>query len=113
MIKSQFPAHMKEATICDERLLPDLSRYMKEAFTESHDMIMLNPWLTHPGSAEPLSICLDAVWDVKVVIYYRRFFEWVSFKYDSWREEQMKNVLSPNDTPSSSCLVALHVFCIS
>ena len=55
MGKSLFPGHMKEAIQCTEQLLPTLSKYMKEVSTESHDMIMLNPWLVRPGTAGPLS----------------------------------------------------------
>ena len=55
MGKSLFPGYMKEATRCSEQLLPTLSKYMKEVSTESHDMILLNPWLVRPGTAGPLS----------------------------------------------------------
>lgn len=101
IIKAHLPARMKEATVCDEHLLPNLSEYMEETFKESHDLIMLNPTLTRQGSAEPLSIYLDYVWDVKVAIYYRRFFEWISFKYNTWREEQMANSLSASGIPTT------------
>lgn len=102
--KSLFPEHMKEATICDQNLLPALTSYMEDVRLTSHDMIMLNPWLVRPGSAGPLSLYLDSVFDVKVVIYYRRFFEWFQYKYDEWRADLFENSLSMDKVkiPSSS-----------
>ena len=38
------------------------------------------------------------------MIYYRRFFEWITFKFDGWRRDLFKNSLSPDKTkiPQSS-----------
>jgi len=63
-----------------------------------HDMIMLNPWLVRPGSAGPLSNYLDPVWDTSIVIYYRRFFEWLRYKFNGWRRDLFQNSLSPDKT---------------
>ena len=88
--------------MCDEKLLSHLTSYLKETAKESQDMIILNPWLVRPGSAESLSIYLDALWDVTVVMYYRRFFEWMAYKFNGWRQDLFQNSLSPNSIPLSS-----------
>lgn len=99
--KSRFPEHMKEATVCNSDVLQDLDAYMKYSRKESKDMIILNPWLIRPGSAEALSIFLDPVWDVSTVIYYRRYYEWITYVYSQWRDDVLQHLL-PTKIPSSS-----------
>lgn len=104
MEKSLIPRMMVEVTHCDKHLLPDLSKYLSHAVEESYDVIMLNPWLTFPGSSHGLSIYLDKIFDVTVVIYYRRFFEWISIKYQNWRRDLFDTSLTPviSELPLSS-----------
>lgn len=102
MTLSTFPAHLKEAIRCDEKLLPSLSIYMDEAARESRDVIISNPWLARPGSADALSQYLDPVFDVKIVVYYQRYFEWITLKYNSWRQDLFENSLSQDSIPLSS-----------
>ena len=99
--KSRFPAHMKEATVCNSNVLQDLDAYMNHSRKESKDMIILNPWLIRPGSAEALSIFLDPVWDVSTVIYYRRYYEWITYVYSQWRDDVLEHLL-PTKIPASS-----------
>ena len=100
--KSLFPEHLKEATICPENVLPDLSEYMKRSVEESQDMVMLNPWLVRPGTAESLGSYFDPAWDVNVVIYYRRYFEWITIMFEEWRQDLFEHSLSPHGIPSTS-----------
>jgi len=93
--KSVFPEHLKEATICPQDLLPDLSEYMKNLADSSRNAVILNPWLVRPGTAMSLGLYFDPVWDVNVVIYYRRYYEWITIKFDTWREELFEHTLSP------------------
>ena len=104
IIKSEFPDHLKEATVCPENTLHDLSEYMERSAKASKDMVILNPWLSHTGTAVSLGTYFDPVWDVKVVIYYRRYFEWITIKFDEWREEIFEYTLSPRKAliPSTS-----------
>ena len=55
LLKSVFPAHQKDATLCPDELLPQLTDYMEAAQRKSKDLIMLNPWLVRPGTAQSLS----------------------------------------------------------
>ena len=100
--KSMFPEHLKEATICPDNALSDLTSYMKLSVKESQDMVMLNPWLVRPGTAESLGDYFDPAWDVDVVIYYRRYFEWITITFENWRQDLLENTISPHMIPSSS-----------
>ena len=100
--KSQFPEHLKEAAICPEPLLTDLSEYMKQSVEESQDLVMLNPWLVRPGTAESLGTYFDQSWDVNVVIYYRRYFEWITIIFENWRQDLLENTIAPHAIPSAS-----------
>jgi len=93
--KSLFPEHLKEATLCPQNMLLDLSTYMKQSAEASQDIVMLNPWLIRPGTALSLGPYFDPVWDVNVVIYYRRYFEWITIKFEGRREEVLEHTLSP------------------
>lgn len=94
--KNSFPEHLKEATICPENTLPDLTEYMKQSAKASRDVVMLNPWLIRPGTALSLGTYFDPVWEVNVVIYYRRYYEWITIKFDDWRQEVLEYTLSPH-----------------
>jgi len=87
MIKSMFPAHQKDATFCPDEMLPKLTDYMTSTQRRSQDLVMLNPWLVRPGTAESLGIFIDPIWDVTTVVYYRRYFEWITLMFGHWREE--------------------------
>ena len=100
--KSMFPEHLKEATICPHNALSDLTSYMKRSIEESQNMVMLNPWLVHRGTAESLGDYFDPAWDVDVVIYYRRYFEWITITFENWRQDLLENTISPHMIPSSS-----------
>ena len=91
----------EEALTCHEHSLSDLSSYMKHAFQESQDLILGHPALSRQGTANPLSIYLSPVFDVKVVLYYRRFFEWVSITYLSWRAESMRRMIQHSLNPGN------------
>ena len=93
--KALFPVYAKDATICPTDLLPDLTSFMELSLKKSKDIVLLNPWLVHPGSAGPLHSYLDPVWDTKVVIYYRRYFEWIASIFEGWRKEIRDNMFSP------------------
>lgn len=101
-LKNSFPEYMKEATICPERLLPDLSRYMNKAVQDHQDMIILNPWLSRRGSADSLALYLDPVWDVHPVIYYRRYYEWITVVHEEWRAEILQHASNLDHMPFSS-----------
>jgi hypothetical protein len=100
--KSQFPEHLKEAAICPQNLLSDLSEYMERSVEESQDLVMLNPWLVRPGTAESLGAYFDPSWDVNVVIYYRRYFEWITIIFENWRQDLLENTIAPHAIPSAS-----------
>ena len=72
--RRSFPEHLKEATICPENTLPDLAEFMTRSAKASRDVVLLNPWLIREGTALSLGTYLDPVWEVNVVIYYRRYY---------------------------------------
>ena len=100
--KNEFPEYMKEATTCPEDTLSGLSLYMERSLADSQNMIIHNPWLIHKGTAESLGDYLGRSWDVTVVIYYRRFYEWITIMFDRWRQELREKILHPNHIPFNS-----------
>ncbi len=100
--KSQIPEHLKEAAICPENMLSNLSKYMEASEKNSRDMVILNPWLVRKGTAESLASYFNPGWDVSVVIYYRRYFEWITIVFDDWRQELLDEIISPDKIPSST-----------
>lgn len=100
--KSAFPEHLKEVTICPENLLPELNTWMKQLVDTSQNLVLTNPWLVRPGTADSLEIFIHPAWDVQVVIYYRRYFEWVTIKFNTWRKELIDHMPSPDNIPFSS-----------
>jgi hypothetical protein len=101
-IKSSFPDYMREARICPHELLPDLSRYMENAAQDHQDMVILNPWLSRRGTADSLALFLDPVWEVRAVIYYRRYYEWITIVHDEWRSEILQHAADLDDLPFST-----------
>ena len=65
-------------------------------------MVMINPWLVRPGTAKSLGDYFDTAWDVDAVIYYRRYFEWITITFENWRQDLFENTISPHMIPSSS-----------
>jgi len=86
MTKSMIPDHQIEETICPNNLLLELRNYMARTHRESRDLVISNPLLTRPGTAESLGISIDPIWDVTTVIYYRRYFEWITIMFQCWRK---------------------------
>ncbi len=97
--KQSIPSYMKEAAICPENLLSSLTDFMNHTLYDSHNLIVTNPWLSRPGTAEPLSILIDPLWDVNVVLYYRRYFEFITIVFDDWRRDLFNHTLTPHDIP--------------
>ena len=100
--RSKFPEHMKEAALCPENVLTELTAYMKYSEESSQNVIISNPWLIHPGTAESLGGYIDPAWDVQVAIYYRRYFEWITILFDRWRQELLEHSLTPHRIPFTS-----------
>ena len=100
--RSKIPEYMKEAALCPENVLPELSAYMKDTEKSSQNLIISNPWLIRPGTAESLGGYIDPAWDVQVVIYYRRFFEWITILFDNHRQELLEHSFTPDQIPFSS-----------
>ena len=57
--------------------------------------------LTRPGTAESLGISIDPLWDVTTVIYYRRYFEWITIMFQYWRKEFLEHLSLHTTTLSS------------
>jgi len=85
MTKSMFTDN--EETNCPKNLLSDLNDYMAATHKEGHDLVISDSLLARTGTAESLGIFIDPVWDVTTVVYYRRYFEWITIMFENWREE--------------------------
>jgi len=100
--KQRIPSYMKEAAICPEHLLSSLNDFMNHTLNDSANLILTNPWLSRPGTADPLSTFIDPSWDVNVVLYYRRYFEFITLVFDDWRRDLFNHTLTPHDIPYNS-----------
>ena len=101
-IKQSFPNYMREATICPNDLLPEFSRFMEKAVQDHKDMVVLNPWLSRRDTADSLALFLDPVWEVHAVIYYRRYFEWITIVFEEWRSEILEHIAQLDHFPFST-----------
>ncbi|KAL7513920.1 hypothetical protein ACHAXN_012541 [Cyclotella atomus] len=101
-IKQSFPDYMREATVCPDELLPSLSHYMNKAVNDHKDMVILNPWLSRRGTANSLALYLDSVWEVHAVIYYRRYYEWITLVFEEWKSEVLEHAQNFDRMPFSS-----------
>ena len=102
IVRSKIPEYTREAALCPENVLPELTAYMKDSEKFNQNLIISNPWLIRPGTAESLGGYIDPAWDVQVVIYYRRFFEWITIVFYNHRQELLEHSLTPGQIPFSS-----------
>ena len=101
-IKQSFPDYMLDATICPNDLLSKFSSYMEKAVQNHQDMVVLNPWLSRRDTANSLALFLDPVWEVHPIIYYRRYFQWITTVFEEWRSEILEHASRRNHFPFSS-----------
>jgi hypothetical protein len=74
------------ASVCQPGMLPRFRRFLDDAESERKSLVISNEWLSHASSERGLDQLLDAeIWNVNIVLYYRRYFEWLSSMYGSWR----------------------------
>ena len=84
--KAQIPEALKEATVCPPDLLQEFASFLQRALEERKDVMITNPWLVRDSTADGLSHFLDSAWDVQTVVYYRRFYEWITAIHTAWRK---------------------------
>lgn len=82
-----FPAKHRVSTFCPPTLLDNLSSYLDKAMEERRDVIISNPWLSRASTADALGHYLDDVWEVHPVVFYRRYYDWISEVFSEWRDD--------------------------
>ena len=73
----------KKACECPEYLLPTLDKFLSKAIDAKSDIVISNEWLNRKTSETGLVKILDG-WDPTVVIYYRRFYDWIISSHYQW-----------------------------
>jgi hypothetical protein len=75
------------ATVCQPGLLPRFRKFVDSAASQHKKLLISNEWLSHMSTEIALDQVLDAdTWDVNIVLYYRRYFDWLSSMYLRWRD---------------------------
>ncbi|KAL3914578.1 MAG: hypothetical protein SGARI_000049 [Bacillariaceae sp.] len=75
-----------EAAVCQPGMMPRFRKFVDSAASQRKKLLISNEWLSHMSSETALDQVLDVdTWDVNVVLYYRRYFEWLVSMYGNWR----------------------------
>ena len=77
---------------CPDFLLPTFNEFLARAITAQSDVVISNEWLSNPSSETGLLNILDG-WDPTIVIYYRRFFDWMVSAHYQWHLDIGINVI--------------------
>jgi hypothetical protein len=72
-----------DAGTCPDYLLPAFDRFQLKALANNSNIVISNEWLNRPSSEVGLSNILDG-WDPTIVIYYRRYFDWLISAHYQW-----------------------------
>ena len=72
-----------KAGICPDHLLPAFGQFLSKAIAEKSNVVISNEWLIRPSSESGLLKILKG-WDPVIVIYYRRFFDWIISAHYQW-----------------------------
>eukprot|EP00591_Stephanopyxis_turris_P002545 CAMPEP_0195516464 /NCGR_PEP_ID=MMETSP0794_2-20130614/7180_1 /TAXON_ID=515487 /ORGANISM="Stephanopyxis turris, Strain CCMP 815" /LENGTH=381 /DNA_ID=CAMNT_0040645063 /DNA_START=493 /DNA_END=1638 /DNA_ORIENTATION=- len=68
---------------CPEYLLPSFNEFLSKAIAANSSVVISNEWLIRPSSETGLLSILKG-WDPIIVIYYRRFFDWLISAHYQW-----------------------------
>jgi len=69
--------------VCPDYLPPAFDEFLSKAVATKSNVVISNEWLNRPTSETGLLNILDG-WDPTVVIYYRRFFDWMISAHYQW-----------------------------
>jgi hypothetical protein len=94
-----FSATQLSSAFCPPRLLGNLQGYLSKAMNDRQDVIISNPWLVRDSTADSLGHFLDQKWEVHLVVYYRRYYDWIIAVFQTWRKS---NHFEPNTIPMST-----------
>jgi hypothetical protein len=72
-----------DAGTCPDYLLPAFDRFLSKALVAKSNIVISNEWLNRPSSEVGMLNILDG-WDPTIVIYYRRFFDWMISAHYQW-----------------------------
>ena len=73
----------KDAGVCPEYLPKMFETFKTKAITAKSDIVISNEWLNRPTSEIGLPSILNG-WDPTIVIYYRRYFDWLISAHYQW-----------------------------
>merc|ERR1712232_75469 len=73
----------RTAGICPDFLPLEFNNFLTKAKAAKSDVVISNEWLNRPSSETGLLKILDG-WDLEIVIYYRRFFDWIISAHYQW-----------------------------
>jgi len=73
----------RNAGVCPEYLLPTFDKFLSKAIAAKSNIVISNEWLNRRTSETGLLKILDG-WDPTIVIYYRRFYDWMISAHFQW-----------------------------
>ena len=75
-----------DAGTCPDYLLPAFDKFQLKALAAKSNIVISNEWLNRPSSEVGLLNILG-VWDPTIVIYYRRYFDWMISAHYQWHND--------------------------
>jgi len=69
--------------VCPDFLLHEFSNFLTKAKAGKNNVVISNEWLNRRSSETGLLKILDG-WDPEIVIYYRRFYDWIISAHYQW-----------------------------
>jgi hypothetical protein len=73
----------RNAGVCPDYLPPTFDKFLSKAIAAKSNVVISNEWLNRPTSETGLLNILDG-WDPTIVIYYRRFYDWMISAHYQW-----------------------------
>jgi len=82
---------------CHNDMLPMFHKFLEQAHRNNSQIIISDEWLNRESSETGLSKLIDETWDLRIVIYYRRFYDWMRSAYFRWSRDTGLDIMAAMD----------------
>ena len=69
---------------CPSHVMPSFYELLNKARKQKGQVVISNEWLNRHSSETGLARLLDDEWDPQIIIYYRRFYDWMESAHYQW-----------------------------
>lgn len=69
---------------CPSHVLPSFEDLLRKAQKDMGQVVISNEWLNRQSSETGLAKILNDEWDPEIIIYYRRFYDWMESAHFQW-----------------------------